>query len=99
MKTITYAAAHGIVKREKGLAREYACRGCGQIAAEWAYNHRDPNEIYDENFRFWSDDSNFYIPMCKKCHAEFDRADRKRRGASRARNCRGRAYASPAGVA
>jgi hypothetical protein len=41
------------------------------MAAEWAYDHRDPGEM-DSTKGPYSLDHRRYQPMCKPCHRQFD---------------------------
>lgn len=81
---VKYEAAHQRIRDSRGKASEWPCAmECGSMAADWAYNHLDPNEstemVEDMNdhtkmreVRF-SQDANFYDPMCRSCHVWFDR--------------------------
>jgi len=73
-----YSSAHEFVIAAKGRAAEHNCLHCGEQARDWAYNHEDPNEV--EQYRkqtkavvAYSMHAEYYIPLCKHCHLEFDR--------------------------
>lgn len=76
---VGYYTAHNRVKKDRGLASEYAC-SCGADAQQWAYNHEDPDEMTEKIDGYvcaYSSNSDFYTPMCAPCHKKFD-LDRKR---------------------
>lgn len=76
----TYRMAHKHVMLKHGRAAEHSCVVCGQKAVEWAYDHRDPDERTDPARGLtYSDNPDFYNPMCRKCHAAFDGAVKPRR--------------------
>ena len=73
---ITYDGAHRRVYRAKGKASSYTCR-CGKQAAEWAYDHGDPDEWTAERAFMgrvltvaYSGDPSHYVPMCRRCHVD-----------------------------
>lgn len=71
----TYRNAHKRIVTKRGRAADHSCVACGQQAAEWAYNHRDPDERIDPARGFpYSSNPDFYDPMCRKCHTAFDDA-------------------------
>jgi hypothetical protein len=75
-KVVGYVGAHRRLTRERGPASEQTCR-CGEQAADWAYNHTDPNErteLTGHNAGYvFSLDPARYVPLCKLCHKTFDR--------------------------
>lgn len=71
----TYSTVHRQLRRTKGRASDYPCVGCGEQAAEWAYDHLDPNErtgLVHGVPRPYSANLDHYAPMCKTCHWRFD---------------------------
>src|SRR5438128_6562798 len=74
-----YGHAHARVRQARGPAREHMCP-CGVRAAQWAYDHNDPNPRTATVLSpprgtavvTWSDDPSHYIAMCHRCHAGFD---------------------------
>lgn len=73
---VSYSGMHARLKRESGFACDLPCIDCGNPAADWSYDHRDPEElIYVRNGRPrpYSLDPERYDPRCKSCHIEFDR--------------------------
>lgn len=68
--------AHRRVYDSRGKASQYACVGCGGDAQEWAYDHRDPDEVYDPDYYgrkvTYSLKPEHYQPMCIPCHADYD---------------------------
>lgn len=75
---VSYESAHRRVAAERGRADQHAC-DCGAAAAEWAYTHRDPNELTGtrqirgrSRFAAWSADPAYYQPMCRACHTKYD---------------------------
>ncbi|MEU1510905.1 hypothetical protein ABZ490_01920 [Streptomyces sp. NPDC005811] len=71
-----YNAAHRRVVEVKGPASHKPCSFCGTRAAEWAYNHQDPAEIYRDGY-LWSESTAYYLPLCKRDHRAYDRAFRQ----------------------
>jgi hypothetical protein len=59
--------------------------GCGGESHDWAYDGSDPTELKglssgrdhrrSESFMAYSIWPEFFMPMCQKCHAEFDNPD------------------------
>ena len=77
----TYRALHQRLTTQKGKASDLDCVDCGGQAAEWSYNHKDPNEfiqtkLWNENTIkcAYSIDLDYYEPRCKSDHISFDRA-------------------------
>jgi hypothetical protein len=74
-----YGNAHSRVRQARGPARKHACR-CGAAAAQWAYDHNDPNPRTETLptargrtvVVTWSEDPAHYIAMCRRCHARLD---------------------------
>jgi hypothetical protein len=71
-----YDGAHDRVKASRGLADQFGCAHCDQPAAEWSYDHADPNEQVD-GFPY-SLDVEHYQPLCVKCHRGLDNGRRKK---------------------
>lgn len=74
---VSYAGAHTRVRRKLGPAKNRLCVDCGQRAAEWSYNHQDPNEITGPcrtggMMLVYSTDPDHYEARCKPCHRLFD---------------------------
>lgn len=73
---------HSKIKRERGVARDYACVDCGQPAAEWSYDNADPEQLTELQGGRWhmaySLDVNHYDPRCISCHRTFDFAHKTR---------------------
>lgn len=80
-ETIGYDGAHGRVRAKKGSASQYKCVGCGDAAAHWAYDNKDPDELVGtsgfrgEGLRY-STNPDHYQPMCVPCHRRFDTLNR-----------------------
>jgi len=73
-ETVLYRAAHQRVWSEKGRARDQECAACFSVAAHWAYDHTDPDEMTDERTGcVYSLDTSKYKPLCQPCHALLDR--------------------------
>lgn len=69
----SYSGAHLQVVREHGLAVTHPCSECGGEAAEWAYDHSDPDELrHPDHGSPYSLDTSRYRPMCRPCHRTFD---------------------------
>lgn len=75
---ITYWGAHDRVTAVRGAAKMHACAHCSNVAAEWAYDHADPNEKLGPPShvggppRAYSTDPDRYLPLCRSCHRYFD---------------------------
>ena len=74
------------LRRWRGKASTFTCP-CGAPAAEWAYDHADPDELIGEKngrpvpYSLYLD---HYRPLCQSCHKRLDqRADRERDGKGR----------------
>lgn len=78
----SYSTAHRRVRRARGYAVDYPCAGCGSQAAEWSYDHEDPQELTHYDRRGvsvgYSADPAHYQPRCRRCHGIYDRAKRRR---------------------
>jgi hypothetical protein len=73
---VEYDGAHQRVTDVRGSASTYDCVECGRRAADWAYNHDDPDElICPKRGLRYSVDLHCYQPMCKACHWRFDQED------------------------
>lgn len=69
----SYSGAHLQVERLHGPAAGHPCGDCGDRGEEWAYDHRDPDELYHPVFGSpYSLDPAHYRPLCKPCHQVFD---------------------------
>jgi hypothetical protein len=78
-RVVGYRAAHTRVQAARGHASSYLCADCGRPAAEWAYQHGDPDElvaVVNGKPRHYSLDSDRYAPMCRPCHRRLDTAQR-----------------------
>jgi hypothetical protein len=81
---VGYKDAHTRVRTVRGKASQYACVDCSGAAAEWSYNHTDPDErvqrLRDTRSRAggwvrelaYSLDPAFYDPRCRPCHIRHD---------------------------
>lgn len=72
-----YREAHRRVVDVKGPASHKPCAFCGIFAAEWAYDHQDPREIFCDGY-LWSVNTAHYMPLCKRDHRAYDRAFRQK---------------------
>ena len=77
--TPAYAAMHQRIKAKYGPARTHDCVGCGGQAADWSYDHTDPEELSSvQDFMgnlievHYSTDPEHYSPRCKSCHFLYD---------------------------
>lgn len=68
---LTYRAAHLRLAAQLGLARDQLC-ACGKQAAQWAYQHNDPDVMYHASGMPYSDKPECYAPMCVPCHKAYD---------------------------
>lgn len=70
-----YMSAHNRVRRINGKAVEYRCEHCDMPALEWALDHGMPNLVTEsDRFGRYSNNPDDYIPLCKPCHNNFDKA-------------------------
>lgn len=67
----SYSAAHHSLRQKRGDARDFGCLSCGNEAAEWAYDHSDPNEL-SSRYGPYSLDVSRYNPLCVPCHRSLD---------------------------
>lgn len=67
-----YLAIHVRLRTNRGHASAHPCAECGDVAAEWAYDHTDPNEQLDERGCPYSPDPAHYRPLCLSCHRSAD---------------------------
>lgn len=78
----SYPTAHYRVRRDRGPAAAQQCQHCPEPAAEWAYDHTDPDELLgvDHGRRVpYSLDPARYMPLCVDCHRLFDSPRSSRR--------------------
>jgi hypothetical protein len=75
---ISYTGAHLRVRSARGSAAQHSCVDCGETAAQWSYDHLDPDEIVGDGARpsAYSAKPEHYHPRCIPCHAAFDKARR-----------------------
>jgi hypothetical protein len=71
---IGYGAAHMRVRELRGAATAHPCQRCGGVAAQWAYDHSDPEQREDLAHGPYSLDPERYDPLCVPCHKRFDLA-------------------------
>lgn len=67
---VGYHGLHIRVRKALGRASDFLCP-CGAQAAEWAYDHGDPNERSSPQGAY-STDLDHYQPMCVRCHRRLD---------------------------
>ena len=67
-----YTSAHMRIYAARGRAAEYDCLHCEGTAAEWAYDHTDPDERVSKTGQEYSLDPSHYFPLCRSCHRKFD---------------------------
>lgn len=79
---VGYDAAHSRVVAIYGSAKNHACNLCDGPAAEWAYDHDDPDEYSgpmldarrgSSRVMRWSGKPQHYMPLCHPCHVKYDR--------------------------
>lgn len=80
-ETISFCGAHNRVRALWGSPKQYPCIECGKPASEWAYDGTDPTQRYGSvgsdpsaAWVFYSMYPEFYMPMCRPCHARRDGA-------------------------
>lgn len=71
-----YAAAHIRVRTARGPASAQACVDCGEPAADWSYDGKDPNQLVAPHGickgLAYSTSLDHYEPRCRPCHKRFD---------------------------
>lgn len=78
LDTVSYRGAHDRIKAAKGPASAHACVDCGVQAAEWAYDHADPDELVGASGggrgrkAAYSTKPEHYRPLCRRCHRRAD---------------------------
>lgn len=82
MKPMTaYGVVHYLLRKTNGAASKHWCVGCGARAQQWAYDHSDVFERFDEHLDpplIFSLNFEHYQPMCQPCHYRLDMANVKR---------------------
>lgn len=76
MATVGYMGAHNRTRRLRGPADRQQCVDCGGQAHDWAYDHLDSNEQWEQFGQFalpYSSSPTHYIPLCRSCHVVFDK--------------------------
>lgn len=68
----TYGAVHQRVRKRNGKAANHSCVSCGGRARQWAYDHSDPDGLFEEAKGPYSTDLDRYQPMCVRCHKRLD---------------------------
>jgi len=77
-ESLGYHGVHHRLREQRGPATEHPCQRCGAPAAQWAYDHGDPDERQDPKRGPYSTDPAHYMPLCHGCHKRFDVAHRQR---------------------
>jgi hypothetical protein len=72
VKAPGYHARHMALRRARGRAADSSCVECGKPGQEWAQIHES------SGMDFWDD----YVPMCRRCHLDYDYDPRARSLAS-----------------
>lgn len=73
--SIGYHGAHLRVSAERGKASTHTCEHCGGQAQEWAYDHKDADELIGtikSGTAPYSLKAEHYFPLCVPCHRVFD---------------------------
>jgi hypothetical protein len=70
---VGYGPAHERVRADRGEATDQACVDCGRPAAQWSYDHTDPDALQAPEGRFSLDVAR-YVPRCVSCHKRVDLA-------------------------
>lgn len=68
---VGYGAMHCRLRTDRGRAADYLCIDCGEWAAQWSYDHADPDGLMDGSLPY-SLKSSHYDPRCVPCHKLFD---------------------------
>lgn len=72
-----YSAVHERLRTTLGPARQYQCVDCGRQAAQWSYDHDDPDELVAPEGEYgaglaYSPKLEHYLPRCVPCHKRYD---------------------------
>jgi len=71
--SVGYSGIHMRLRERRGNAVDRTCAHCGGRAAQWAYDHMDPNPELDQRTGLiFSLNLNRYMPLCASCHKVFD---------------------------
>lgn len=73
LDVVGYTTAHQRVQHEKGKASSHACVDCGGAAAQWSYDHDDPDQLTEGAYPY-SLGVDHYVARCVPCHKRFDTA-------------------------
>ena len=77
-EAVTYGPAHTRVVRTRGSGSLHLCWNCGSQAQDWAYDHKDADELTcQKTGRGYSADPTHYLPLCRPCHKRIDNAARR----------------------
>jgi hypothetical protein len=74
-----YGTVHIRLRNERGAASSHECVSCGAAARDWAYQHGAPDERVEDG-KPYSLNLDYYAPMCRDCHRQFDADRTSRRG-------------------
>lgn len=69
---VGYMGVHQRLYKDRGPAAGHQCRHCGTQAAEWAYDHADPDARVDPKRGPYSVNQSHYMPLCVPCHKRWD---------------------------
>jgi hypothetical protein len=75
-RIVGYEAIHRRLAVQRGKASTYRCP-CGKPATGWAYRRGAPDErlgLVGGEMRPYSQDLNYYVPLCSSCHTRLDRS-------------------------
>ncbi|MBQ0974758.1 hypothetical protein KBZ00_27050 [Streptomyces sp. RK31] len=67
-----YEQAHTRVKNLNGPARNHPCEFCGLRAHDWALDWESPDIVRDQQWRAYSPNPDWYMPLCRPCHKTYD---------------------------
>jgi len=71
-----YSGMHSRIRTDRGPASTHPCTDCGHQAAQWSYDHADPDERADSDGVVaglpYSLDLAHYDARCVSCHKLFD---------------------------
>lgn len=75
---IGYKSVHSRLRAIKGTAREHECAKCDKQAADYSYDHSDPDELIGMTEKAaiakYSLDPGRYQALCRSCHRKRDLA-------------------------
>lgn len=77
MSNAPYRRAHARARLKYGPAGYNPCEFCGLTAEDYALDWTAPDIQRDDKGRAYSDDPDWYLILCRRCHREYDRGGKR----------------------